>query len=131
MKLSIIIPVYQVEKYVKKCVSSLLIPNRNDYELIIINDGTKDRSIEIVEQSFSDSRIRIIHQKNAGLSAARNRGIRAAKGLYFWFSILMIGPRLIVYLRFWIFLTVRLMYFVLSRIFVIMKITEGRKRLMI
>ena len=84
MKLSIIIPVYQVEKYVKKCVSSLLIPNRNDYELIIINDGTKDRSIEIVEQSFSDSRIRIIHQKNAGLSAARNRGIRAAKGLYFW-----------------------------------------------
>lgn len=131
MKLSIIIPVYQVEKYVKKCVSSLLIPNRNDYELIIINDGTKDRSIEIVEQSFSDSRIRIIHQKMQVFLQLVIVVSEQPRGFIFGFSILMIGPRLIVYLRFWIFLTVRLMYFVLSRIFVIMKITEGRKRLMI
>lgn len=84
MKLSIIVPVYGVEKYIEKCISSLLIPNNNDYEIIIVNDGTKDKSIDIIEDTFSDSRIRIIHQDNAGLSAARNRGIQEAKGEYVW-----------------------------------------------
>ena len=124
MKLSIIIPVYQVEKYVKKCVSSLLIPNRNDYELIIINDGTKDRSIQTQESGLFIKKMQVFLQLVIVVS-------EQPRGFIFGFSILMIGPRLIVYLRFWIFLTVRLMYFVLSRIFVIMKITEGRKRLMI
>lgn len=84
MKLSIIVPVYGVEKYIEKCISSLLIPDNKNYEIIIVNDGTKDKSIDIIKEKFSDSRIRIVHQENAGLSAARNRGIQEAKGEYVW-----------------------------------------------
>lgn len=84
MKLSIIVPVYGVEKYIERCVSSLLVHDNNDYEIIIIDDETKDKSIDIIREKFSDSRIRIIHQKNAGLSAARNHGIEEAKGDYVW-----------------------------------------------
>ena len=85
MKLSIIVPVYGVEKYIAKCIASLLSPHVDGYEVLVVDDGTKDRSIEIVEERFSDPRIRIIHQENAGLSAARNRGILEAKGDYVWF----------------------------------------------
>lgn len=85
MKLSIIVPVYGVEKYIEQCIASLLSPGCNDYEIIVVNDGTKDKSIEIVEQSFTDPRIRIIHKENGGLSSARNLGIKKAKGEYIWF----------------------------------------------
>ena len=85
MKLSIIVPVYGVEKYIAQCISSLLIPNYYDYEIVVVNDGTKDKSIEIVEQTFSDTRIRIVHKENGGLSSARNLGIKEAKGEYVWF----------------------------------------------
>lgn len=85
IKLSIVVPVYEVEKYIEKCVSSLLIPDNDDYEIVVINDGTKDRSIDIIKERFTDSRIRIIEQANAGLSAARNKGITEAKGEYIWF----------------------------------------------
>lgn len=85
MKLSIIVPVYGVEKYIEQCIASLLTPGCNDYEIIVVNDGTKDKSIEIVEQSFTDPRIRIIHKENGGLSSARNLGIREAQGEYVWF----------------------------------------------
>ena len=85
MKLSIIVPVYNVEKYIVKCISSLLNQNSNDYEVIIINDGTKDRSIELIKENFNDARIRIINQKNKGLSGARNTGLRKVKGEYIWF----------------------------------------------
>ena len=84
MKLSIVVPVYGVEKYIKDCISSLLVADCNDYEIIIVNDGTKDRSIDIVRENFNDPRIRIIEQENAGLSAARNHGIREAAGEYIW-----------------------------------------------
>lgn len=84
MKLSIIVPVYGVEKYIEQCISSLLVPDCCDYEIIIVNDGTKDRSMDIVREKFNDTRIRIIEQDNAGLSAARNHGIREAKGEYVW-----------------------------------------------
>lgn len=85
MKLSIIVPVYGVEKYIEQCIASLLTPGCNDYEIIVVNDGTKDKSIEIIEQSFTDQRIRIIHKENGGLSSARNLGIREAQGEYVWF----------------------------------------------
>lgn len=85
MKLSIIIPVYNVEKYIIKCISSLLYQNSNDYELIIVNDGTKDKSIDLIEEHFSNKKITIINQENQGLSSARNTGLLYAKGEYVWF----------------------------------------------
>lgn len=84
IKLSIIVPVYNVERYVRKCVASLLVEGENDYEIIIVNDGTKDRSIEVLKKSFNDPRIRYIEQENRGLSAARNHGIKEARGEYIW-----------------------------------------------
>lgn len=85
MKLSIIVPVYGVEKYIECCISSLLIPSCEEYEIVIVNDGTKDSSIDIVRKMFKDPRIRIIEQENAGPSAARNNGIQNSKGEYIWF----------------------------------------------
>lgn len=88
MKLSIIIPVYNVEKYVEKCLRSCAeqdLPS-DEYEIIVVNDGTKDSSLEIVERVAKDySNIAIISQENAGLSAARNKGLSIAKGDYIWF----------------------------------------------
>lgn len=85
IKLSIVVPVYEVEEYIETCISSLLVYNRKDYEILIVNDGTKDKSIEIVKQKFIDARIRIIVQQNAGLSAARNLGMKEARGEFIWF----------------------------------------------
>lgn len=67
MKLSIIVPVYNVEKYIVKCISSLLDQQTNDYEIIIVNDGTKDKSIDLIKKTFNDSKIAIIEQENQGL----------------------------------------------------------------
>ena len=85
MKLSIIVPVYNVEKYIIKCISSLLCQDYADYEIIIVNDGTEDRSIKLIQQNFDDLRIRIINQENQGLSQARNTGMKEACGEYVWF----------------------------------------------
>lgn len=85
MKLTIIVPVYGVEKYIEKCISSLLVPDYYEYEILVVDDGTKDRSIDIVKEKYCDSRIRIVHQDNAGLSAARNFGVMEANGDYVWF----------------------------------------------
>ena len=85
MKLSIIVPVYNVERYIVKCVKSLLHQNFDDYEIIVVDDGTQDKSIEVLQEAVCDSRITIIHQSNAGLSAARNTGITHSKGEYLWF----------------------------------------------
>ena len=73
MKLSIIVPVYNVEKYIIKCISSLLCQDYADYEIIIVNDGTEDRSIKLIQQNFDDLRIRIINQENQGGRARRRR----------------------------------------------------------
>ena len=85
IKLSIIVPVYGVEKYIYKCISSLLVPGFQDYEIVIVNDGTKDSSIDIIKEKFDDRRIKIIEQENQGLSIARNTGIMASEGEYLWF----------------------------------------------
>ncbi len=81
VQVSVIIPVYKVEKYIADTVQSVIQQTYEDFELIIIDDGSPDRSIEICQQ-FTDSRIRIIRQQNRGLPGARNTGIRHAQGDY-------------------------------------------------
>lgn len=80
-KYSIIIPVYNVEKYIKKCLDSVFKQTEKDFEVIVVNDGTKDNSMDIVKKYP----VRIITQKNQGLSAARNTGVGKAKGDYIIF----------------------------------------------
>lgn len=85
MKLSIIVPVYNVEQYIVKCINTLLQQNTDDYEIVIVNDGTKDKSIELIEQNFNSQKLKIITQTNQGLSVARNTGMQYAQGEYVWF----------------------------------------------
>lgn len=83
-KASIIVPVYGVEKYIVATVRSLLEQTYPNFEIILVDDASPDRSIEICQQ-FSDPRIKIIHQQNRGLAGARNAGIRHATGDYIAF----------------------------------------------
>lgn len=87
MLFSIIVPVYNVEKYIEKCLSSIKRQiNFKDYEVVVINDGSKDRSEEIVKQFCGKyDNFKLINQKNGGLSDARNTGIKNAKGDYIIF----------------------------------------------
>lgn len=85
-KISIIVPIYNAEKYLERCINSILVQTFTDFELILINDGSTDQSAEIMDQyARKDPRVVAIHQKNSGVSAARNTGIRAAKGKYIGF----------------------------------------------
>ena len=84
-KFSIIVPVYNVEKYIKKCLDSINNQSFKDYEVIIVNDGTKDNSMDIVK----DYNFTVINQKNQGLSAARNKGVEKAKGDYILFLVMI------------------------------------------
>lgn len=83
-KVSVIIPVYKVEQYITDTVQSVLNQTYQNFELIIVDDGSPDRSIEICQQ-FHDPRIKIIRQNNQGVSAARNNGIRQSQGEYIAF----------------------------------------------
>lgn len=89
MKLSIIIPVYNVEQYIGRCLQSCLSQPHvtpEEYELVIVNDGTKDSSMAIVEEMTRGcTNVTIINQQNQGLSMARNAGLKAAQGEYVWF----------------------------------------------
>ena len=88
MKLSIIIPVFNVERYVEKCLRSCLAQDipYSDYEIIVVNDGSIDGSLTVVERiAKSATNITVISQENRGLSAARNTGLQAAKGEFVWF----------------------------------------------
>lgn len=80
-KVSVVLPIYNVEKYITETVRSVLSQTYSNFELLIVDDESPDRSVEICKQ-FDDSRIRIIHQKNRGLAGARNTGIRHAQGDY-------------------------------------------------
>ena len=86
MKFSIITPVYNAEKYLKKCIDSVLEQTYHDWELILINDGSTDGSFEIIEDvRKKDERIIAIHQTNSGPGPSRNRGLDCATGEYIVF----------------------------------------------
>lgn len=85
IKVSIIIPVYGVEKYISQCLESVINQSYENIEIIVVNDGTKDNSMKIVEEYLLDERIKIINKENGGLASARNRGIEEATGEYIYF----------------------------------------------
>lgn len=88
MKLSIIIPVYNSEKYITCCLESLLVQemSANEYEIIIVNDGSTD-SGGLIARDYTErhSNIHLFNQKNKGVGTARNKGIELAKGDYIYF----------------------------------------------
>lgn len=85
-KISIIVPVYNSEKTLERCISSILDQSFGDFELIIVNDGSTDSSYGIIEQyAKKDSRIHPIHKSNGGVSSARNTGLNEARGEYIIF----------------------------------------------
>lgn len=85
MKLvSIIIPVFNVEKYIEKCIESVLVQDYIKLEIVIVDDGSTDNSIEVIKK-YSDSRIKVFSKTNGGLSSARNYGIRNSNGEYIFF----------------------------------------------
>lgn len=84
--ISVIVPVYNVEPYLQRCVDSILSQRYTDFELILVDDGSPDNCGAICDEyAKQDCRIRVIHQENGGLSAARNAGLEAAKGEYLAF----------------------------------------------
>ncbi len=84
--ISVVVPLYNCEKCIKKCIESILAQTYTEFEFLIINDGSTDNSLEICREfAKKDSRIRIITQENSGVSVARNRGIEEAKGEYITF----------------------------------------------
>ena len=86
MKLSIVIPVFNVEATLARCIDSVLGQSFGDYELILVDDGSPDNSGIVCDQySEKDDRIKVIHQKNGGLSSARNAGISISQGDYITF----------------------------------------------
>ena len=85
-KISFIVPVYNVEKYLSRCLDSILEQTYRNFELIIINDGSPDESRQIIEEREKrDNRIEVINKKNEGVSAARNDGLKFATGEYILF----------------------------------------------
>ena len=87
MKLSYIIPVYNVEKYLKECIDSILAQTFDDYEIILVDDASPDNCPYICDgyaEKYPDI-IKVIHQKNKGLAGARNSGFRQAVGEYIYF----------------------------------------------
>ena len=86
VKISVILPVYNVANYLRKCLDSLVNQTFKDFEVICVNDGSTDLSLSILEgYALSDSRFKIITQENQGLSGARNTGIRNVQGEYILF----------------------------------------------
>ena len=84
-KFSIIVPVYNIENYIEKCVDTILAQSFTDFELILVDDGSPDRCPSICDDyAKKDSRVSVIHKKNGGLSSARNAGLAVAGGEYCW-----------------------------------------------
>ena len=86
IKISIIIPIYKVEKYLKECVNSVLNQSYENIEVILVDDGSPDNCPIICDEYVkSDNRIIVIHKENEGLSEARNVGLKRASGEYIIF----------------------------------------------
>ena len=85
-KISVIVPVYKVEKYINQCIDSILAQTFSDFELILVDDGSPDKCGEICDEyANKDPRIHVIHQENAGQGKARNVGMDQAVGKYIIF----------------------------------------------
>ena len=83
---SVIVPVYGVEKYIDKCLKSLVSQTLKDIEIIVVNDGSKDKTLDVLQAlSLEDKRIKVIDQINSGVSQARNNGLKNASGKYIGF----------------------------------------------
>lgn len=82
---SVIVPIYKVEKYIERCLDSIKSQTFQNYEVIMINDGTPDKSAIIAEKYTSDPRFKLYHQKNSGIGTVRNRAIDMARGEYLAF----------------------------------------------
>ena len=83
--ISIIVPVYKVEKYLDKCVESIVEQTYKNLEIILVDDGSPDNCPAMCDEwAKKDSRIKVIHKKNGGLSSARNSGLDGCTGDYFW-----------------------------------------------
>lgn len=86
MLFSIIVPVYKVEAYLEKCIDSILSQDYQEFEILLVDDGSPDNCPAICDRyAAMDSRIRVFHKKNGGVSSARNLGIENAKGEWIWF----------------------------------------------
>lgn len=86
MKISVIVPVYNVEKYLPRCIDSILAQSFTDFELILVDDGSKDSSGKICEAYVTkDDRVKVLHKENGGASTARNAGIEIARGTWICF----------------------------------------------
>lgn len=84
---SIIVPVYNAERYIRKCIESILSQTYTNLELILVDDGSIDSSSNIIDEySLKDSRIKVVHKKNEGVSSARNSGLDIATGMYVTFA---------------------------------------------
>ena len=80
-KISVIVPVYNVERYLRRCIDSILAQTFTDFELLLIDDGSKDSSGEICDEyAAKDSRIIVFHKENGGVSSARNVGLDNVRG---------------------------------------------------
>lgn len=87
MKISVIVPVYNAAATFRRCAASILSQTYTDFELILVDDGSTDGSVTLCDElAKKDPRVRVIHQPNAGQSAARNHGIRQARGHYVYFA---------------------------------------------
>lgn len=87
IKVSIIVPIYNVEKYLKQCIESIIKQKHDNLEIILVDDGSIDNSGKIADEyAIKDNRIKVIHKENAGVSSARNTGIDVATGEYVCFS---------------------------------------------
>ncbi|WP_232044101.1 glycosyltransferase family 2 protein [Fusobacterium ulcerans] len=85
IKVSVIIPVYNVEEYIEECLDSVVNQTLKEIEIIIVNDGTQDNSMKKIERFLSDKRMIVINKENGGVSSARNTGMKIAKGEYISF----------------------------------------------
>lgn len=84
--ISVVIPVYNVDKYITDCLESIVSQTFSEWEVVMVNDGSSDRSVEICKSFCErDSRFRVLEQENRGVSAARNTGIDACCGEYIFF----------------------------------------------
>ena len=84
--ISVVIPVYNVEKYITDCLESIVSQTFSEWEVVMVNDGSSDRSLEICKRFCErDGRFRVLEQENRGVSAARNTGIDACRGEYIFF----------------------------------------------